>query len=91
MSIFRTVAASHVAAYEAHPQMDPRIAKLQAFFATLGAGLDLTDFFDVRADSSHGRRSSKLRSTTDDNRPMVNQIQPSLLHERTTPRHSQLV
>jgi hypothetical protein len=55
--IFRTVAASHVAAYEAHPQMDPRIAKLYAFFATLGAGLDLTDFFDVRAGISHGKRS----------------------------------
>jgi hypothetical protein len=69
VSIFRTVAASHVAAYEAHPQMDPRIAKLYAFFATLGAGLDLTDFFDVRTGISHGKRSSELRSRPDGKRP----------------------
>jgi hypothetical protein len=41
------IAASDVAAREAHAQMDPLVSHLQAFFAAVGTGLYVLDFFDV--------------------------------------------
>jgi len=41
------IAAAHVAANQAFPQMDPGIAHLQAFLAALAAGFDLPDFSQV--------------------------------------------
>jgi hypothetical protein len=43
------IAASDVAAHQAHPQVDPRVAHLQAFFATIRARLYIFNFFYVRA------------------------------------------
>jgi hypothetical protein len=39
--VFRRVATAHVAALQAHAQMQPRIAHFQALFATLRLGLHL--------------------------------------------------
>jgi hypothetical protein len=41
------IAAAHMAANQALPQMDPGIAHLQAFLAALAAGLNLPEFSQV--------------------------------------------
>jgi hypothetical protein len=43
------IAASDVAADEAHPKVDPRVAYLQTFLAAIRAGLDFFDFLDMLA------------------------------------------
>jgi hypothetical protein len=48
MFIFGGIAASHVAANEAHAQMDPRVSRLQTILATVCARLHFFDFFQVR-------------------------------------------
>src|SRR4030081_2803320 len=53
MFVLGAVAASHVAARQAQPQVDPLVAHLQAFFAALGLGLHIADLIDVRANFSH--------------------------------------
>ena len=39
MAILRRIAAAHMAALQAHAQMHPRVARLQALFASLGVRL----------------------------------------------------
>lgn len=49
--IFRRVAAAHVSAFQAKPQMHPRVAHLHALFANVLIGirqLDLTEMFARR-------------------------------------------
>jgi hypothetical protein len=43
------VAASHVAAAQTEPEMNPRVAHLQAFFATRAAGMHLPNLVQVSA------------------------------------------
>lgn len=43
------IAAPHMPAFQAHPQMDPGIAHLQAFLATLAAGSHVANLFKVSA------------------------------------------
>lgn len=45
--VFRRIAAAYMPAREAKPQMHPRVAHLQAFFAAFAAGRDFPNFFDV--------------------------------------------
>jgi hypothetical protein len=47
MFVLRRIAAAHMAAKEAFPQMDPGVANLEAFLAALAAGFDLPDFSQV--------------------------------------------
>jgi hypothetical protein len=54
VAVFRRVATAHLAAFQAHAQVDPGIAGLEAFFAAPGVGLDLLqEFRDVRAVRCH--------------------------------------
>jgi hypothetical protein len=48
------IAASDVAAREAHSQVDPLVTHFQAFLASVGAGFHIFDFFDVRTSFQHG-------------------------------------
>jgi hypothetical protein len=50
------IAAADVPADQAQPQMDPRIAHLQAFLAAIAAGLDVSNFTEMLAACScrHG-------------------------------------
>src|SRR5579863_2262299 len=54
--VLRGIATAHVAADQAHPQMNPRVSGLQTFFATVGAGLYVFDFLHVRTGFEHGHR-----------------------------------
>ena len=47
--VFRIIAAADVPTDQAQPQMDPRIAHLQAFLAALAAGMDVTNFTEMLA------------------------------------------
>jgi hypothetical protein len=47
--VLRRIATSHVAALQAHSQMDPGIAHLDAFVANVLGGLGNADFIEVRA------------------------------------------
>jgi hypothetical protein len=50
MAVFRGVAAAHVAAFQTHTQMHPRIARFEAVFAALCGWLDGFDvIFDMSA------------------------------------------
>jgi hypothetical protein len=44
----RLIAAADVPAGTAYPQMDPRAARFQAFFASSGAGFDRGDLILMR-------------------------------------------
>ena len=47
--VFRTIAAADVAAGEAEAQMNPVVAHFQALFAAVGAGRDISNFFQMMA------------------------------------------
>jgi hypothetical protein len=47
--VFRGIAAAHVTARQAQPQMDPRIARFQALFAAAGVGLHVVDLIQMMA------------------------------------------
>lgn len=47
--IFGGIATSNVSTTKTHAQVDPGIARLQTFLATLGARVDLLYLVDVRA------------------------------------------
>ena len=47
------VAAAHVAAFAAEPQVNPAVAHLQAFFAALGMRMNIPNVAEVRADAAH--------------------------------------
>jgi hypothetical protein len=47
VSVLGRVAAAYMAADETEPEMDPRIAHLQALLATLGFRANIFDFFAV--------------------------------------------
>src|SRR5258708_19076259 len=49
------VAAADVAAAQADPEMDPRVAELDALRATLGGGHDLTRLPEMRAGAHRAR------------------------------------
>ena len=52
----RGIAASHMAAGQAQPEMDPPASDLETFLATIrGARLDPADPVQMRAASGHGR------------------------------------
>src|SRR5205823_5183054 len=52
--VLRIVAAADVAARQAHPQVDPRVARFQAFLAAVGvAGARSVDLMKVRAVPGH--------------------------------------
>jgi hypothetical protein len=53
MLILRGIAATDVAAPQAHAQMDPRVVHLQAFFAAVRARLHCADLIEVRAPIRH--------------------------------------
>jgi hypothetical protein len=58
--IFRGIAASHVPADHAQPQMYPAIAQLHAFFTNVNVCLPHFDLIHVRASRfRHFRTSSK--------------------------------
>lgn len=54
MFINGRIAASDMAANEAHAQMNPGIAGFEAFFAALRFWADFSNFLDVCASSGHG-------------------------------------
>jgi hypothetical protein len=47
--VFRIIAAADVPADQAQPQMDPGIAHLEAFFAALAAGMNVSNFAEMFA------------------------------------------
>jgi len=49
MFVFRIVAAADVATRQAHAQMDPGVARLQAFFAAVGVALAGHDLVEMGA------------------------------------------
>jgi len=49
MPILRVVAAAHMTASQTQPQLDPRIAHLQTFFAAIRAGYYVVDLIDMLA------------------------------------------
>jgi hypothetical protein len=49
MLVFRGIAASDVAARHTEPQMDPRVAQLDALVAHVYAGFNVLDLIHVRA------------------------------------------
>src|SRR5580692_11203033 len=51
--VLRGIAAAHMAADQAHPQMHPRISRFQTILASVGAGLYVFDFLDVRTGFHH--------------------------------------
>jgi hypothetical protein len=53
MLILARVAATHVAAHEALPEVHPGIADSQAILATLSRGLHVVDLVEVRAVRCH--------------------------------------
>ena len=48
MFVLRTVTAAYVTAVQAHTQVNPGVADLQALFAPLGIGTDITDRIEMR-------------------------------------------
>src|SRR6478752_6651982 len=54
MLVLRRVTAAHVSAFQAQPQMDPRIAGLDAVFADIGLGGFKFDLLQVAAPLGHG-------------------------------------
>src|ERR1700687_3089977 len=57
--VFRVVAAAHVAAAHAEPQVDPRVAHVETFFAAVGrTWLDFANLQDVSAQRSRHQPSS---------------------------------
>jgi hypothetical protein len=48
--VLRGVAAAHVTTGETKPQVDPRVARLQALLAPLGVGFDVVDLIEVGTD-----------------------------------------
>jgi hypothetical protein len=49
MFVLRGIAAAHVSAFQAKPQVHPGVAHLQTFFAAIPAGSDFADLLDVLA------------------------------------------
>jgi hypothetical protein len=47
MLVLRRIATSNVAAGQAQPQMNPRVARFQTFFATVAARLHFPNLFHV--------------------------------------------
>jgi hypothetical protein len=47
--IFRRIAATHVSAFQAQAQVNPRVSHLQTFFAAVGRRCHLPDFFQMSA------------------------------------------
>jgi hypothetical protein len=47
--VLRRIATADVPAFQAHPQMNPGVAHFQALFATLRAGLYVSDLIQVGA------------------------------------------
>jgi hypothetical protein len=60
MLILRRIAATHLPANHAQPQMHPSIANLQAFLATLGMRLHILNLIHVRTLPRHILASKKL-------------------------------
>jgi len=60
MLILRIIAAAHLPADHAHPQVDPGITNPQAFQTTIPTGLDIRDLISVGADL--GRRPAHPHS-----------------------------
>jgi hypothetical protein len=54
--VFRAIAAAHVAAAQAEPQMDPSVSHFEAFLAAITAGLHFVDLIQVRALLGHRDR-----------------------------------
>jgi hypothetical protein len=52
MLVLRVVAAPHVTADEALPQLDPAVSHLKAFLAPLGTGFDIANLVEMGA--GHG-------------------------------------
>ena len=52
--VLRTVTAAHVTAMQAHAQVNPGVAGLQALFTALCVGADVADRIEVRALLRHG-------------------------------------
>ena len=50
----RILAAADVAAGEANPELRPRRAERETFFASVGAGRDILDFSEMFALLGHG-------------------------------------
>jgi hypothetical protein len=48
MLVLGGIAASDMAADQAHSQMDPRVSRFQTFLAAICAWLHFLDFLDVR-------------------------------------------
>jgi hypothetical protein len=53
VAIFRRIAAGHISAKKTHPQMDPSIAQLDAFFAALAIWFDVVNLIEMSALFSH--------------------------------------
>ena len=51
------VTATHVPAAQAQPEMNPAVARLEAFLAASSAGMNFPDHFHVRASLCHGHIS----------------------------------
>jgi hypothetical protein len=51
--VFRGIAAADVSAFEAHPQMNPRVPGFYAIFANALVGLGKFDLIEVRAFPRH--------------------------------------
>jgi hypothetical protein len=63
------IAAAHMAAHVAHPQMHPGVAGFQAIFAALGAGGDIMDLIQMRTLFRHSNMPPEReaqREHTDD-------------------------
>ena len=51
--VFGGVAAAYVSAREAHAKLDPAVARLEAFFASVRTRLHFPDLVHMRAFCSH--------------------------------------
>src|SRR5947209_20226465 len=60
--VLRRIAAAHVAARETEPQVDPRIARLEALFAAFLTGMPDLDLVEMRALFFHFSHSRWARS-----------------------------
>src|SRR4051812_14312282 len=82
MAVLRRVAAAHVAAGQAEPEMDPGVAHLQALLAAAGVRFDVVDLIQMGTrdcrDCRHRSPSSSLAARVWDRRG-------SRVHEASSP------
>jgi hypothetical protein len=57
--VLRRIAAAHMPAREAQPQVNPGVAHLEAFLAAFPAGRDFANFLDVLASCTHEKLLSR--------------------------------